>query len=43
MHFGIFLEERRRGASETATYRETLALALAFFQLAWHSPAGTVA
>jgi alkanesulfonate monooxygenase SsuD/methylene tetrahydromethanopterin reductase-like flavin-dependent oxidoreductase (luciferase family) len=27
MHFGIFLEERRRGASETATYRETLALA----------------
>ena len=27
MHFGIFVEERRRGASETATYRETLALA----------------
>jgi hypothetical protein len=27
MHFGIFLEERRRGVSETATYRETLALA----------------
>jgi alkanesulfonate monooxygenase SsuD/methylene tetrahydromethanopterin reductase-like flavin-dependent oxidoreductase (luciferase family) len=26
MHFGIFLEERRRGVSETATYRETLAL-----------------
>ena len=27
MHFGIFLEERLRGVSETATYRETLALA----------------
>jgi len=26
MHFGIFLEERRRGASETAALRETLAL-----------------
>ncbi len=27
MHFGIFLEERRRGVSETATYRETIDLA----------------
>jgi len=27
MHFGIFLEERRRGASESATLRETIGLA----------------
>jgi alkanesulfonate monooxygenase SsuD/methylene tetrahydromethanopterin reductase-like flavin-dependent oxidoreductase (luciferase family) len=27
MHFGIFLEERRRGASEAAAFRETLELA----------------
>jgi alkanesulfonate monooxygenase SsuD/methylene tetrahydromethanopterin reductase-like flavin-dependent oxidoreductase (luciferase family) len=26
MHFGIFLEERRRGASEAATFQETLEL-----------------
>lgn len=26
MHFGIFLEERRRGVTETATFRETLEL-----------------
>ena len=27
MHFGIFLEERRRGVSESATLRETIDLA----------------
>ena len=27
MHFGIFLEERRRGVSESATLRETIELA----------------
>src|SRR5258705_2071745 len=27
MHFGIFLEERRRGVSESATLRETIGLA----------------
>ncbi|MGH7299738.1 MAG: LLM class flavin-dependent oxidoreductase, partial [Candidatus Rokuibacteriota bacterium] len=27
MHFGIFLEERRRGVSEGATLRETIELA----------------
>src|SRR5262245_30636018 len=26
MHFGIFLEERRRGASQSATFQETIAL-----------------